>query len=359
MDTIIDVDVHHSYDDESELVPYLPKGSYRDRFREYGLPSTGVAYGINGGFQGVRADLRDETNSEEGPGIAGGTMQEIQTDLLEEHEIDTVILTGRPVYGMSSINNIEYANVLCRAFNDYTIEEWLPADDRFKYAMAINHQDPSFAAEEIDRVGSHPDIVGVVMPPSSSRPFGNKRYDQIYELSIKHDLVVMIHTGNLGGVHGQPPTAAGYPSHYIEHRLTARHPLYQAHLASFIFEGTFEKFLDLRVAMIECGWSWVPSFLWRMDTEWRALRTEVPWVERKPSEYIKEHVRWNTQPIEEPESIDQLLEIIEWMDGDDLLMFASDFPHWDFDNPERTLTELDPESRRSVFAENAREFFNI
>ena len=41
--------------------------------------------------------------------------------------------------------------------------------------------------------------------------------------------------------------------------------------------------------------------LWRLDTYWKALRSEVPWVKRPPSEYVADHVRLATQPIERPD----------------------------------------------------------
>jgi hypothetical protein len=38
-----------------------------------------------------------------------------------------------------------------------------------------------------------------------------------------------------------------------------------------------------------------------MDKHWERMRKETPQVKRPPSEYVREHVWFTTQPIEEPD----------------------------------------------------------
>ena len=52
--------------------------------------------------------------------------------------------------------------------------------------------------------------------------------------------------------------------------------------------------------------AWLPGMLWRLDTNWRALRVEVPWLERKPSEVAREHISFSTQPLEHTDGNDPL-----------------------------------------------------
>ena len=75
----------------------------------------------------------------------------------------------------------------------------------------------------------------------------------------------------------------------------------QAVMASLVFEGVFERFPKLRICLIESGFTWVPALTWRMDRQWERMRKEVPHVKRPPSEYVREHFWFATQPIEEPE----------------------------------------------------------
>ena len=359
LDRIVDVDVHHSYEDESDVAAYLPE-EYAERFTGGGSFSVGGrGQGINGGFRGIMGDLREEFDNDDVMlTVAGSPLEDVQHDLLEAYGIDVALLTGsNRFYSPSTLADSDYGTALARAFNDYTVDHWLAVDDRFRYTLMVNHQDPSAAAEEVDRLGDHPGVVAVNMTPSAHTPFGNSRFDPIYEAVEAHGLAVTSHLGGAGGVYGHPPTAAGYPSNYVETRMS-RPPQMQAHLASFVFNRTFERFPGFKFVCLEWGWSWIPSFLWQLDLEWEKQRDRYP-LEKPPSEYVRERVRFDTQPVEEPETNRHLQAILDWMDGDQLLMFASDFPHWDFDHPEYTLNRIAPESRERIFSTNAAETFAL
>ena len=133
----------------------------------------------------------------------------------------------------------------------------------------------------------------------------------------------------------------------------------QGVMTSFVFEGVFERFPKLKVALIEGGFAWVPAHCWRMDKHWERMREEVPHVKRKPSEYVREHFWYTTQPIEEPEKPEHLTEIIEWI-GWDRLMFSTDYPHWDFDDPRFAFKiALSEEQKTKVFRENAKTVYGL
>jgi uncharacterized protein len=74
------------------------------------------------------------------------------------------------------------------------------------------------------------------------------------------------------------------------------------------------------------------------------MRSEVPHLKRRPSEYIREHIWLTTQPMEEPKDGRHLFEVMEWI-GWDRLLFASDYPHWDFDDPFRAFPAGLPRER--------------
>ena len=60
-------------------------------------------------------------------------------------------------------------------------------------------------------------------------------------------------------------------------------------MLSLVSEGVFERFPDLRVVLIECGFAWLPLLLWRFDKDWKGVWREVPWLKHRPSEYVAEH----------------------------------------------------------------------
>jgi predicted TIM-barrel fold metal-dependent hydrolase len=354
---IIDTDVHHGYRDKSDLYPYLSK-TYRERLEDYGFGS-GVSYNNNGGLRGYRADaLKSGETLPGGGGVSATDVELLQTQLLDDCGIDIAILTGGQAYGTSAMMDVEYANAICRAFNDYTLEHWVAKDSRLRHTLAVNTQDPIAAAEEIARLGDDPNVVGIMIPCGATKPYGHKFYHPIWEACEQYRLAIAMHFGAEGSGINPPPTSAGYPTNYIEGRM-ARPNFYSVHVASFIFEGVFEKFPALRVAMVEAGFAWVPPLMWRMDLDWKGLRYQTPWVQKLPSEYLREHIRFASQPMEEPHDPRALQQIIEWMDGKQTLMFATDYPHWDWDDPAMSFTGLPDDLRRRIFSGNAAETFGL
>jgi predicted TIM-barrel fold metal-dependent hydrolase len=113
------------------------------------------------------------------------------------------------------------------------------------------------------------------------------------------------------------------------------------------------------MVMIEAGFGWAPSLAWRLDKVWQKLRSEVPHVKRPPSEYIRDHIWWTTQPMEDPERREHLFQVIEWI-GWDKLLFATDYPHWDFDEPSRVLPPgVSDANREAFYLGNAKKLYGI
>jgi predicted TIM-barrel fold metal-dependent hydrolase len=107
--------------------------------------------------------------------------------------------------------------------------------------------------------------------------------------------------------------------------------------------------------VIECGVAWVPSVLWRLDQDYKALRKETPWLKMLPSEYARRNIRFSTQPLERPDNLQHLWSILEAMEGRNTLLFASDYPHWDYDDV--STLHLPPEWKPNVFGFNALEVY--
>ncbi|HEX5502547.1 MAG TPA: amidohydrolase family protein, partial [Thermomicrobiales bacterium] len=271
---------------------------------------------------------------------------------LDPYHVEYGILLGQEYRPIPTLPDADYAAALARAYNDWTIEHWLAREERLRACAIVPAQDPKLAAKEIERVGPHPSVVGVLVPNGARVPYGQRCYDPLYDACAGLDLPLVLHTGSEG------PGMNGQESYYIEKRQN-RAVGYMGHLASMVFEGLFERYPTLRVVFVEGGFVWLPAFLWRMDADWKMLRSETPWVERPPSEYVFEHCRFTTQPLESPEPPSRLLTVFAWAEAERTLLFASDYPHFDFDSPAESLPPLPDDLRRRVLAENARECFKL
>jgi predicted TIM-barrel fold metal-dependent hydrolase len=130
-------------------------------------------------------------------------------------------------------------------------------------------------------------------------------------------------------------------------------------MIDMITTGVPVRFPKLKIAFTEAGVSWVPFMMWRLDKEYNESRREVPFLVDKPSTYIKK-MYFVTQPVEEPSNGKDLVTRMNIFDGEDQVLFASDWPHHDFDHPRQVFDlPLSPEAKRKIMGENALRLFNI
>ena len=213
-------------------------------------------------------------------------------------------------------------------------DHWLDRRAAAARSILCPAQDPLAAAAEIRRAAEDRASSTCCSPGGSERPYGEPRYLPIFEAAAECGLPVTIHSGGEGMGLSAPPGGAGLPTFYIEwHTLGSacsdHGPPRLADLPRHLRPPPHAQGL-----LIEGGIAWLPGILWRLDTNWRGLRSEIPWVDRKPSEIVREHVRFSTQPLEHTDGHDALLfEMLEAAGAPDILVFASDYPHWDFDDP--------------------------
>ena len=99
----------------------------------------------------------------------------------------------------------------------WTIEHWLDKDPRVVNAILVAPNDPALAVKEIHRLAHRKDTVAV-MPMQTPQLFGKRMYHPIWEACAEHDLPVVSHIGGLSP--GSTPTPVGFPSYYMESRMT-------------------------------------------------------------------------------------------------------------------------------------------
>lgn len=364
--TVVDCDIHPTFRTGlGDLAPYL-SASWQARL---GVGEWAAGTDMFGGARSSRIEMPKSPFFTPSPGAFrkdaappdGGPPASSPAFLAEHHldawDIDRALLLGQPALTIGAYPNADVAATIAAAFNDWIADVWLDHDPRFRAALAVAPQDPARAAAEVHRAASLHDGFAAVFIPLGSDLLGDVRYHPIYAAAVEEGLPVTVH---INGVEGTFPTAptlgGGMPATYFEYK-TVVPTAYMTHLASLVISGVFERFRELRVVMVECGIAWLVELLWRMDTNWKALRDEAPWVKRAPSEYVFEHVRFTTQPFVEPPNKEQLHNFLEMIRARDVLLFSSDYPHYDFDNPLQILSSLPREWRDRVAGANALDFF--
>lgn len=345
--TRIDADLHNVVPHIYALFPYLP-----DHWREH--ISQSLFKGAVDSSYPRNAPTTARPGSVPSNGVAGSDLGALQSQVLDPLETEYAILCC--TYAIDSLHHPDAALALARAVNDWQIAEWLEKDPRLRASIVVPSQLPALAAEEIDRVGDHPGFVQVSLPVRSHHPYGSRLYHPLWAAIARHQLVTGIH---FGGAPGNPPTASGWPSYYLE-EYVGMAQVFQSQVVSIISEGVFDLFPNIRVALLESGFTWLPPFMWRFDKEWKNLRRLVPWVKRAPSAYLREHVRVSIQPLDAPPDPAQLLQIVDQIGSEGMLLYASDYPHLHAFDAEDTLLARLPESfAQKIRSENARALYDL
>jgi len=220
----------------------------------------------------------------------------------------------------------------------------------------VPQEDAAFAVTEIERRADDPRFSQILISPRSSDPLGHRRYWPIYEAAQRANRPIALHVQGFSGGHAS--TASGWPTYYMQEHYAAATGM-QTTLTSLVLEGVFERFPGLKVALIEGGFTWAPALCWRMDKHWERMRAETPQLKRPPSDYVREHCWFTTQPVEEPDDPQHLAEVIAWI-GWDRVMFSTDYPHWDFDHPQHVFKfQPTEEQKRKVFRDNAKALYGL
>jgi predicted TIM-barrel fold metal-dependent hydrolase len=344
--TLVDTDIHPMMLGDA-LAPRLSE-RWRRRYRDFGVriaPPPAIYPRVrNSGF---RVDSWPEG------GFPGSDLDLMRRQLLEEHGIEFGILN--PLQGhVWGADEPDLAAVLCRALNDWIVEEWLEPEPRLLGSICVPFEHPELGVKEIERRAGERRFAQVLLPASTELPLGNRRYWPIYAAAADAGLPVAIHTGGIEQHRG-----AGWPSYYLEEHVWNGNVM-AAGVMSLICSGLLEELPTLRIVLQETGISWGAATMWALDSGWELLRDEVPQLKRPPSEYFREHFWFTTQPIEEPERPEHLARAFDHMGMGEHIMFATDYPHWDFDSPTQALPRsLSKELRSRILAGNACELYDL
>jgi uncharacterized protein len=332
----IDCDVHCAPESFDALFPYL-SDYWRQYVTEAGVRLNGLAFAYPSGLAPPAPSSYDA----------------LAEAVLTESQAGFTVLNC--LTGFETHRNPYFAAAVASAVNDWMREEILSRDPRLRASVVVSPVSTDDAVSEIERVGEDPRFVQVLLPARSDLPWGHKNHHALFTAACERGLQVGLHAW---GRPGKAATPSGFTTTYLEDYL-ANQPIAQAQILSFVSEGVFERFPSLRVVVMESGFAWLAPLLWRFDKDWKGVWREVPWVKRRPSEYVREHFRFTTAPAHlpsDPVALDQLLEMLG---GSGMLLYASDYPHEHGDGLPALLDRLSDAERQAVLAGTAAELYGL
>lgn len=275
---------------------------------------------------------------------------------MEDMDVEGIDLTvAYPTMGLSLslVPQTDLQIALARAWNDY-VGELQQQQPRLKAVALVSLKDIPAAVEELNRAITKCNLAGVMLHTHGHRKnLGAKEFWPIYEEAERLGVPVCFH-GNSWGAEGQERWET----------------FLQAHTVSFSFEimqaflgivtcGVLERFQNLKVGFFEAGCGWLPYWLDRIDEHYERRSEEAPLLKGKPSEYVasgRVYVSFDPDDAMLPYCMERY--------GDDMWLFAADYPHWDtlFPNATREVRErkdISDAQKRKVFFDNTNQFYNL
>ncbi len=209
----------------------------------------------------------------------------------------------------------EADHAMSQALNSWQANHWLDSHnnwhERWRGSICVSIEAPQLAAAEIEKWAGHPYMAQILIKAERRPSWGDPCYDPVWAAATKHDIVVSCH---LSRSHHEelPIPPVGFPSY--NHDFMCSYSLLAANqVMSLIFDGVFDRFPTLRIVFVEHAFTWILPLMWRMDALYEARKSWMD-IKRKPSEYVKEHIKFTTQPLDYPEDKTELMRAFEWME---------------------------------------------
>jgi uncharacterized protein len=285
-------------------------------------------------------------------------VQQLRDDL-DELGIDAaVVFTGR-LLDQAAVHRPGEPLEIARTYNRYLQARWLDPSLGVYGAIMTAAQDPNGSAQEIEQYADVPGFAAVYLPMACVYPlWGHRQYDPIFAAAQAAGLPVVLH--------GFTQVYPVFP-HQLEQfdtalaKQTLSKPFSaMANLTSMVTTGVFARFPDLKVVFAECGISWLPFLMWRLDHQYQWLRHELPFYSEKPSWYLRHQVYGTTHGLEGADDAQTLAALIASIGGPDRLLFATDWPHYDADRVERIADLPLPEGwGERILGTNSQQVFKL
>jgi predicted TIM-barrel fold metal-dependent hydrolase len=306
----------------------------------------------------------------EGPGIGniggwdaarvrpGGSDPHARLRDMDEEGLDVAVLFPGVAMGFQGIRDRDLAAACCRAYNDW-VHDYARADPRrLRPVAVVPLQDPQAAAAEARRMVKN-GFVGIMVGPwvgQEAKQLGHPDHDPFYAEAQELGVPVCPHAC----------TACNLPYPGLEwfdrffHTHMISHPFAQQMASvSLVCGGVLERFPRLKVLFCEAGCGWFPWWVERMDEHYEHLpKEERCGLTMKPSEYVERQCWVTCEPGESG------LAAAVGLIGEDKIMIASDYPHWDMEFGGSVVNvmrrpDLTRPAKEKVVGQNAARLFGV
>ena len=355
---IVDCDAHH-YENENfgQIVPYMENDVLRQ------LTASGLKKARHSvvpgqiGFQDMggrvtRYPMRSSEKTEP------DRLRDVQLGerWMDAMGVDYSCLfpTGMLNVGLHPLKEMEVQ--LCWAYNRWLTEDVLPqAEGRFYSMLSLPFGDPDASLHHVETFGGRKGVTGfMVTTVRADMAVHNNAYMKVYRAIEERGLGLAFHSG----------PNWGEPVFKSCNRFMSVHALgftwYNIlHCTNWVVNGLSERFPKLPILWVEAGLAWVPFLMQRLDHEYMLRPSEAPILKKKPSDYMRE-MFYSSQPME-VQDMEAMECTFRMINAETQLLYASDYPHWDFDLPSTIfdLPFLSERAKHNILGGNAARLFGL
>jgi uncharacterized protein len=267
-------------------------------------------------------------------------------------DYQVVFPTPMLLLGMHPQDDIEVA--VGRAYDRWLVERILPQEERIKGLLYLPFNTPRACLDIVKDFGEAPGVIGFTVCATRNKPVHHDSYMRLYSAIEETGKPLAFHSG----FHWGDPSFLQLNRFISMHAISFVH-YSLIHLANWVINGLPERFPKLKLVWVESGLAWVPFIMQRLDHEFMMRVCEAPMLKRLPSEYIRE-MYFTTQPLEKS-NLNLLEATFKAINAETQLLFASDWPHWDFDPPNAiaSIPFLSEQAKRNILGLNAARVFNL
>ncbi len=361
--TIVDIDAHHVESVSwSEIVRYIDDPVLRDQAELYHSERVGSPpYGLVGDF-GLRYQ-------DVGGRIPHQSSQREKIDAPEGIHRD-VVLTRRAMEGLACAYMVVFPTsmlflgmhpqvqmevALGNAYNRWVCDKLLSDDNGIIALAYLPFNTPDEACKVVEEYADNDRVVGFTVTSTRYKPVHANEYMRLYRLIEESGKPICFHAG----YHWQDPSLATIPTFLGMHALGFVW-CNMVHMTNWILQGIPERFPKLKSLWVESGLAWVPFLMQRLDDQFLMRQSEAPALKMPPSEYMRQHCWYSSQPME-ASNMKALELTFEMINAETQLLWSSDWPHFDFDTPRviYDLPFLNEDQKRNILGRNAQRMFNL
>jgi uncharacterized protein len=243
---------------------------------------------------------------------------------------------------------------MAQAYNRWLCERILGEEPRLISMLYLPFNDPEAAYRTVQEFGHRKGVVGFMVTSPRYKPVHDNAYIKTYALLEEIGKPISFHAA-----YNWNDQALAMTNRFIAVHALGFMWFNMIHMTNWVVNGLPERFPKLKVMWIESGLTWAYSLMQRLDHSYMMRTSDCPSLKRRPSEYMRE-MYYSTQPIE-IQDMEAMKVTFRMMDAENRLLYASDYPHWDFDLPSTIydLPFLSERAKHNILGGTAARLFKL